>query len=317
MPVDGIALSSLNELKYRHGFPPRQSAAQLKGSLASRGLGNSGVLAQQVAGLYLAVVEKVLDDFAERVFQHGAALGLPTPQAMRQGIVDAHRDLFDLTRRLVRNEVPGDYGNIAAATVDDRRIPVWQHLERKIELHTLAASPTQPTRELDPAFGILLSPRQLEIDFDARVAAARAFENPVTVLFLDLGDVTSSSARLTTANVDHTLASEAQRLVRKLIQGRGDAYLHGRDAMVILAPNLDEDEAKALAEKVRRTFEDHKFELDSEAVRVTIAVGVATWPTNGATYQAVLKAANRAQLDAKRTRNAVVIANGRNEEATR
>src|SRR5262245_7691723 len=317
MPVDGIALSSLNELKYRHGFPPRQSAAQIKASLASRGLGNSGALAQQVADLYVAVVEKILDDFAERVFQHGVTLGLRTPQAVRRGIVDAHRDLFDLTRSLVRNEVPGDCGNIAATTVDERRLPAWQSLQQKIEHHTLAASATQPPRDPDPMLGILLSPRQLAIDFEARVAAARAFDNPVTVLFVDVDDVTRLKTRFTSATVDHPIVSEAQWLVRKLIQGRGDAYAHGEDAMVILAPNLDEDEAKALAEKLRRTFEGHKFEVDSEGVRVTISVGVAMWPTHGATCQAIVTAANRAHADAKQTRNAVAVANGRQEDAAR
>src|SRR5262249_33014185 len=315
MRVDGIALSSLNELKYRHGFPPRQSAAQMKASLASRGLGNSSALAQQVAGLYLAAVEKILDDFAERVFQHGPTLGLGTPQAVRHGIVEAHRDLFDLARRLVRKDVPGDYGNIAAATVDDRRLPVWQYLAEKIERHMLAALATQPPRDLDPTLGILLSARQLALDFEARVTAARAFDNPVTVLFVDLDDVTSLKTQFISVTVDHPIVSEAQWLLRKLIQGRGDAYAHGEDAMVMLAPNLDEDEAKAFAERLRRSVEDHKFEVDSEAVRVTISIGVATWPTNGATYEAIVSTARRAHADAKRTRNAVVVARSRHEDA--
>ena len=300
MPVEGIALSSLNELKYRHGFPPRQSAAQIRGHLASRGLGYSSALAEQVAGVYLAVVEKVLDDFAERVFQQGAALGYATAQAMRQGIVDAHENLFDLTRGLVRDEIPGDCGTVAAATVDNRRIAVLQHLERKIELHALAAS---PTRALDPKLGILLSPRQLEIDLDARVAAARAVGNPVTVVFLALDDFKRLNAR-------RAVLPEAQRLARKLIQGRGDVYLQGEDAMVMLAPNLDEDEARAFADKVRRSFENHKLEVDGEVVRVTISVGVATWPADGATHRAIVEAANRAYVEAARKGNAVVIAGG-------
>jgi diguanylate cyclase (GGDEF)-like protein len=311
MSVDGLARQLLDELKYKYGFPPRVAAADVKGQLASRGLGQSSALAQQVATVYLTIVEKVLDGFAGRLLEQGPALGYSTPQAIRQVIVDAHRDLFDLTRGLVRDEVPGDYGKLSAAAVDDKRTHVWQHLERMIELHALETFPVQAARALDQKFGILLGPQQAGVDFAVRAEAAGVVANRVTLLFLDLDNFKALNTRFTNAKVDQTILPEAQRLVHKLIQGRGDAYLHGGDEIVIVVSNLDEDEARAFAEKLRRSFEAHKFAVDSETVQLTASIGVASWPVDGSTYQAVLEAANRAQVDAKRSKNAVVIAGDR------
>jgi hypothetical protein len=52
--------------------------------------------------------------------------------------------------------------------------------------------------------------------------------------------------------------------------------------MLVVAPNL---------EKIRKAFD-------------------AAWPIDGGTYQAVLEKANRAQVDAKATRNTVLVAGG-------
>lgn len=309
MSLDGLARQLLDELIYQHGFPPRAAAAQIKGRLALQGLGHSSGLAQEVGSAYVGVVERVLDDFTERVISRSAALGLRTADEVRAAVSSAHQELFDLARGLVRDEVPGaEYGNHAAATIDARRMAVRQHLERRIELQALEAAPARPAKELDQKFRILLSPGQAEQDFDVWVEMARALGNPVAVLFLDLDNFKALNTRFTNAKVDQTILPDAQRLTLKLVQGRGEAYLHGGDEMVLVAPNLDDDEARALAEKVRRSFEGHKFVVDSEPLQLTVSVGVATWPVHGSTYQAVLEAANRAQVDAKRSRNVVVVA---------
>jgi hypothetical protein len=59
---------------------------------------------------------------------------------------------------------------------------------------------------------------------------------------------------------------------------------------------------------VRAAFEAREVKVESEILRVTVSVGVAVWPDNGKTYGEVLGAANRAEVEAKKTRNTVRVA---------
>ncbi len=309
MPLEGPARKLFEEIKYEHGFPPRSDAMKVKNELATRGLGNSSMLAQQIVFAYLRVVERVLDGFTDRALASGAALGLTSAAAIRDAVFAAHEELFNIARGLVRDEVGGsDYGNLAMGMVDDKRRPVLDHLQRKIDLREIESTPPRPTKESDQKVGILLSHGQAERDFDDQVQAGKKVGNPVALVFLDLDNFKQLNNRFTNAKVDETILPEAQRLLAKLVQGRGEAYRHGGDEFVLITPNLEEDEAKGFAEKVRRSFEDQDFAVDGETVVVTVSVGVAVWPVHGSTYREILEAANRAQVDAKETRNTVVVA---------
>jgi len=234
------------------------------------------------------------------------------PADIRSAVSTAHQELFNQARLLVRDEVPGtEYSNIAMATVDERRTIMWEHLERRIELQILETTQSRPTKEFDQKFRILLSPRQAERDFDAWGEVARTLGNLIAFIHVDIDNFKTLNTRFTNAKVDQTILPEAQRLVLKLIQGRGEGYLHGGDEMLLIVPNLDEDEARAFGEKVRRSFEGHKFVVDDVVVPLSVSVGAGLWPMHGSTYQAVLEATNRAQVDAKGTRNAVILAGKR------
>ena len=94
----------------------------------------------------------------------------------------------------------------------------------------------------------------------------------------------------------------------RLVQGRGEAYRHGGEEFLLIMPNLDTSEAQAFGEKVRIAFEDHRFEVDGETVKITVSIGVALWPVHGDVYREVLQAANRAEVEAKERRNSVTVA---------
>ena len=90
-----------------------------------------------------------------------------------------------------------------------------------------------------------------------------------------------------------------------MVQGRGEAYRHGGEEFLLIMPNMDGREAEAFAEKVRETFERQTFDVGGVNQTITVSVGVALWRNHGATYNKVLEATNRADLEAKQTRNAV------------
>lgn len=311
MPHDEQIRRLFEEIKYTHRFPPREAAVRIKNDLSARGMGRSGALVQKVAEVYLEVAEKVLDEFTDTVISRAGALGLEDDTELHRTIASAHQRFFDEVRSFVNAELRGmstDYADLGMAMVDAKRGPVWDHLERMIELRKLNIPAPVRTKEREQKFGILLSPAQIPRDFEAWALEAKRLGNPIGLIFVDLDHFKKLNERLTNAKVDQTILPEVQQLLVKLVQGRGEAYRHGGEEFVLLLPNLDAEEARAFAEKLRKTFEEHRFVVDGGVEGVTVSIGVAVWPMAGATYTEVLEAANRAEVEAKKTRNTVVLA---------
>jgi diguanylate cyclase with GGDEF domain len=243
MALEGPARRLHDEIKYRRKFPPRGAAAVKKSELTVRGLGRSGALIAEISRLYTDAAEAVIEEFADALVTKGAALGIVDDADVRRVIAEAHQQTFDEARGLLLDELQGqagDYRTLVTGIVDDRRRPVWEHLERKLELQRLEMPVlTVAEKEREQKFGILLSPRQAERDFADEVAKAREHGNPVAVLFVDIDHFKMLNATWTNATVDETLLPAVQWLLAKLVQGRGDAYRHGGEEFLLIMPNRD------------------------------------------------------------------------------
>lgn len=190
MTLEGLLRQLFDEIKYKHKFPPREPAAIKKGQVAIQGLANSPYLVEQVCGIYMEAVERILDEFADSVLAKATTLGLIDNGTLRRAVADAHQQLFQEARGALLDEFSGtpEYGRSAIAILDNRLSPVWQHLERKIELRKLeeAGRAGSASKEREQKFGILLSPTQAERDFDEFLVEAKKWDNPIAVLFVDL-----------------------------------------------------------------------------------------------------------------------------------
>jgi diguanylate cyclase (GGDEF)-like protein len=76
---------------------------------------------------------------------------------------------------------------------------------------------------------------------------------------------------------------------------------YGGDEFMIELPNTSKGTAQDVAERIRRTVEAYPFMLGSTVISVTLSVGVAASPEDGATVDALVEAVDRAQYTAKRT----------------
>ncbi len=309
MPLEGLCRKLFEELKYKHDFPPRKAAGRIKSECAMRGLGRSGALVTQVAELYLESVKRLLDEFAREVTAKSQALGLRNGVEVRDAVSTALQEIFNLAGGALRQELQGQGDGVQLGLdILEQRGAVWEHLDRMIgllETEQKAKPPNAVEKEREQKFGILLSPGQAVRDFDALMAESRRLGIPIAVLFVDLDHFKALNERWTEATVDRTVLPETQRLLARLVHGRGEAYRHGGEEFVLLMANLDMSEAQAFAEKIRAAFEAARFDVDSETVQVKVSVGVALWPAHGATYQEVLQAANHAKAKAKESRNTV------------
>jgi diguanylate cyclase (GGDEF)-like protein len=92
---------------------------------------------------------------------------------------------------------------------------------------------------------------------------------------------------------------------------------YGGEEFVVVMPEAGEAEAARLAERLRRRIADEPFAQR----RITISLGVAQYPAQGETADAVIAAADAALYEAKRSgRNRVSQAGkrpGQTEKSTR
>jgi len=94
--------------------------------------------------------------------------------------------------------------------------------------------------------------------------------------------------------------AETGRLIGRLLKGRGRACRFGGDEFTALLPDLARREAFDIAEEIRQRLEQAGLEMDGIPLRPTLSIGVACFPEDGPTVEALIDAADRALYRAKR-----------------
>jgi diguanylate cyclase len=75
---------------------------------------------------------------------------------------------------------------------------------------------------------------------------------------------------------------------------------YGGDEFTILLVDTAHDAAMAIAQRIRRTVEERVFEAGAEGhLRLTISIGVATFPEHAGGRDTLLDAADKAMYRAK------------------
>jgi diguanylate cyclase (GGDEF)-like protein len=75
----------------------------------------------------------------------------------------------------------------------------------------------------------------------------------------------------------------------------------GGDEYQTLLPGLSNEGALEVAEEIRRRVEYHAFEQEGVSASPTFSFGVATYPEDGTTPDALTRAADKALYRAKRS----------------
>jgi hypothetical protein len=97
-------------------------------------------------------------------------------------------------------------------------------------------------------------------------------------------------------------AAEIGRIIGELHEEGGrQATRFGGDEYQTLLPGLSKEEALEVAEEIRRRVAEHAFERDDVSAKLTLSLGVATYPEDGETRAALTRAADDALYRAKRS----------------
>ena len=151
----------------------------------------------------------------------------------------------------------------------------------------------------------LYNTRYLDMVLDRELGNGR----PYTLLFLDLDHfkgINDQHGHLSGSR----LLVEVARVLRSCVRDEDVLVRYGGDEYVTVLTGIDSGGGLKVAERIRRAMEDHRF-LSREATpaRVTVSIGLASFPEHASTKAEIIDLADRAMYRGKRTtRNVVYIA---------
>ncbi len=141
----------------------------------------------------------------------------------------------------------------------------------------------------------ILNRRGLEERLDRELALAQERRLPVSLLVIDCDDFKDINDRAGHEFGDALLHEIARVLVQAVPEGAEPARLGG-DEFVVMLPEAGADAAEALGATIRRVLADG---LTDAGFPLRISAGISTYPFDGATPSALLRAADQALYWAK------------------
>jgi diguanylate cyclase (GGDEF)-like protein len=188
-----------------------------------------------------------------------------------------------------RRLMEGDRISVGDSVIEFSRDPLRASFHH--ELHRLI--------NLDYLTG-LLAKNRFDEEFEHGLERARSEGYPLSTLMADIDNlkkINDAHGHL----IGEFVVGEIGRLIGELHEEEGrSATRFGGDEYQTCLPGLTKEEARSVAEKVRRRIEDHTFEYGAVTVAPTLSLGVATHPEDGDTRAALTRAADKALYRAKR-----------------
>jgi len=145
----------------------------------------------------------------------------------------------------------------------------------------------------------LYNVRYLVLAADHEIRRAERYGTELSVLFLDL-----DRFKLVNDRYGHLVGSRALRQLGQVLAGcvrQVDTLArYGGDEFTILLVDTGSADAEHVAERIRATVADAWFEGGrGESMRLTLSIGVATYPRDGRTREALLDLSDKAMYRAK------------------
>ena len=130
------------------------------------------------------------------------------------------------------------------------------------------------------------------------VARAESFKSTFSILMIDIDHFKRLNDTYGHQAGDEVLRTVSQRLKEGLYETDLIAR-YGGEEFVCLLPRSQPAGLKIKAEQIRERIAGHAFVIGLEAIQVTISIGIAHFPQDGTTPEAIMEAADRALYAAK------------------
>ncbi|HYO57767.1 diguanylate cyclase [Archangium sp.] len=155
----------------------------------------------------------------------------------------------------------------------------------------------------------LFNTRYLHLVLDREVKGAQQTQSVFSLLFLDLDyfkSINDTHGHL----VGSQLLVEMARVLKGCVRDHDVAVRYGGDEYVVLLRSTDSGGALKVAERIRRTVENHRFlAREGHSLALSTCIGVASFPEHAQDKSTLLDLADRAMYRGKKgTRNVVYVA---------
>ena len=136
---------------------------------------------------------------------------------------------------------------------------------------------------------------------DEEIERARRYSARCSIIFLDLDDLKTVNNAHGHLAGSRTLQEVAKRILAA-VRGIDKVVRFGGDEFCIILPQTDQEQAVAVAHRVRRSMMAAPFHLAAEVdIAISASFGIATYPTHGMTKDDLIRQADAAMYRIKST----------------
>ncbi len=151
----------------------------------------------------------------------------------------------------------------------------------------------------------LANHRTFQDKLEMEIHRADQLQSSTSLVFCDLDKFKEFNDRNGHLFGDKALFEVAQ-IIADAIRGYDIAARYGGEEFAVILPQTDSDEAMRIGERIRRNVESHQFKVKYGTGRMTISVGVATYPDDATGKVSLVSAADQAMyISKKQGRNLV------------
>ena len=146
--------------------------------------------------------------------------------------------------------------------------------------------------------------RYFRQQLSAEIERADRYDRKLALLLIDVDNLKKFNDKY-----GHLTGSESLKTVAKILRGgtrfSDSVAKYGGDEFVIIAPETDEEQAKNMAERLRRDVEKQPFPAGIEDQNgnplheLTISIGIACYPEHAINEETLIEAADRGAYKAK------------------
>jgi len=153
----------------------------------------------------------------------------------------------------------------------------------------------------------LYNSRYLKYSLANSIQKSKHAEKPFSVLFIDVDHfkvVNTSHGHLVGSDFLVAIGKSIKNTVRE----SDPVFRYGGDEFIVILPDLEEEGAQLIAERIRKGIERRVFSIRGEKLKATVSIGLALYPRHAKDQDTLIKLADLAMYSAKeRSRNTVFI----------
>jgi diguanylate cyclase (GGDEF)-like protein len=139
-------------------------------------------------------------------------------------------------------------------------------------------------------------------DLDTCVQNYKDFKQSFCVLFVDIDHF-----KLVNDGHGHIVGTQLLKdvgvVIKETVRTSDYIYRYGGDEFVIILPDENIETGKNVGERILNNVKKNKFTVQKtgEEKRITVSIGIATFPEHASTRQDILEIADKMMYEAKKT----------------